>query len=79
MTENVLDRIVVELPKDRSQRGKFYFLNSKGKILDSFPALGLYPAFAALMRGNRDRNPLRPHGNMPLGDYEVVAIYPTGA
>jgi hypothetical protein len=73
-------QIIIQLPQDRSKTGEIHLENPNGQIIAGpFRALGLSPAFLALTKGNRDRNPLRPYGNMPLGDYEIVAIYPTGS
>jgi hypothetical protein len=73
-------QIIIQLPQDRSKAGKIHLENPDGQIIAGpFQALGLSPSLLALFKGNRDRNPLRPYGNMPLGDYEIVAIYPTGS
>jgi hypothetical protein len=73
-------QIIIQLPQNRSIEGDIHLENPDGQIIAGpFRALGLSPAFLALIKGNRDRNPLRPYGNMPLGDYEIVAIYPTGS
>ncbi len=68
-------RIVIQLPADRRQLGVLRLLDASGKALLSAHCLGLADRAAATAHGNPSRDPLKPFGDTPLGEYKCIVNF----
>ena len=66
----------ISLPKNRLLPGTLMAVSNEGEVLLDPPraCLGLADSAAAVQHGNKDRDPLRPFGDTPLGRYRVTVI-----
>src|SRR5579859_7744671 len=77
--ENNMPRIVVELPKDRTQAGTLELQDDSGKtVAGPFDVLGKADNQTATSHGNPDRDPAMPYGDTPTGSYDVSGYKATG-
>ncbi|MGG6263091.1 hypothetical protein ACQ4M3_07410 [Leptolyngbya sp. AN03gr2] len=69
---------VIELPQDRNRMGKIYALNSdRQRVMGPYAIAAKADGITATHYNNRDRNPLRPYGDFPLGQYQITNFYPS--
>jgi hypothetical protein len=74
-----MNKIIVQLPANRDYTGWIEIQNANGKrIAGRFAVCGRADEEAAHSGQNPGRNPLLPFGDMPLGEYKIAKILPTG-
>jgi hypothetical protein len=69
-------RILVTLPSDRLLLGQWFLEDDDGvTILGPFPCDGKSDNAAAALHGNPSRDPAKPFGDTPLGEYSATLGY----
>lgn len=69
-----MKRLRVFLPPNRVQPGWAHLIGSTGAVIESWPILGKADNAKAAAKGNPTRDPLRPFGDTPTGDYAPVKV-----
>jgi hypothetical protein len=74
-----MHQITIRLPCNRDYAGTLKLADAKGKLVAGpFQVCARAHDELARANGNPDRLPVLPFGDMPLGEYEVVRIVPSG-
>lgn len=68
-----MKQIIITLPNNRIQPGRLMALNG-GVVEFTAECLGKADNGAAAQAGNPDRDPTKPFGDTPLGDYQPAGI-----
>ncbi len=67
-------RILIRLPHDRAQPGSLNLVDIEPTVLFSCDCLGKADGQRALAEGNRQRDPLKPYGDTPTGEYAAARV-----
>ena len=71
--------LLVELSEDRDRTGTLALREASGRLVAGpFAASGRADDRWAARHGNPGRDPAKPYGDVPAGEYEVARVVPTG-
>jgi hypothetical protein len=74
-----MHQITIRLPSNRDYTGTLKLEDAKGKLIAGpFHVCARAHDELARANGNPDRLPVLPFGDMPLGEYEIVRVVPSG-
>lgn len=68
-------KIHITLPRDRRKPGIFRLLDMSDRVLFDAPCLGKADNARAAREGNPTRDPKRPYGDTPTGDYAPARVW----